>query len=122
VSEKVPARPAWYKNTYFWIAAALFLLSISAFIRGADVIRDPGQKREGGLAFWYLIASVVMYVNGWLSHQQTVRLYRETVGEDSAARTTTQPEPKVAAVEEAVTSPEAPGTATPETNSTEERK
>jgi len=87
VSEKVPARPAWYKNTYFWIAAALFLLSMFAFVRGPDVIRDPGQKREGGLAIWYLIASVVMYVNGWLSHQQTVRAYRETVGEEVAPAT-----------------------------------
>jgi len=84
-SKKTPPVPHWYKNTYFWIAAALFLLSISAFLRGPDLIRDPGQKRESGLAMWYLIASVVMYVNGWISHQQTVRAYRELVGDGGPA-------------------------------------
>ena len=73
----MPARPAWYKNTYFWIAAALFLLGILALVRGPDTIRDPGQKHENGLAWWYLFASVLMYVNGWLSHQQTVKSYQE---------------------------------------------
>lgn len=90
----MPARPAWYKNTYFWIAAALFLLSISAFLRGDDVIRDPGQKRETGLAMWYMLAAVVMYVNGWISHQQTVRAYRELHGDDlkpTPAATTPEP-------------------------------
>ncbi len=81
MSEKVPPRPAWYKNTYFWIAAALLILAILALLRGPDTIRDPGQKHESGLAWWYLLASVLMYVNGWLSHQQTVRSYQEIVSE-----------------------------------------
>ncbi|HLK17243.1 MAG TPA: hypothetical protein VKT78_20735 [Fimbriimonadaceae bacterium] len=109
MSEKVPARPAWYKNTYFWIAAALLLLSISAFLRGPDVIRDPGQKREGGLALWYLVASVVMYVNGWLSHQQTVRLYREMVGDAETAES----KPTEAKAPDAIAPPN-PATAVPE--------
>ena len=125
VSEKVPARPAWYKNTYFWIAAALFLLSISAFLRGPDVIRDPGQKREEGLAIWYLIASVVMYVNGWLSHHQTVRAYRETVGEEAAPEAVaTIKEAPVAAtpiIESAPTTP-VPGPKNVEAITTEETK
>ena len=85
MSEKVPARPAWYKNTYFWIAVALFLLSVLAKVGGPNLIRDPGQKREDGLAMWYFIAAVVMYVNGWLSHQHTVRIYREMVGDQAPA-------------------------------------
>src|SRR5947209_3827314 len=28
VSSKPPAKPAWYKNTYFWIAGILFILGI----------------------------------------------------------------------------------------------
>src|ERR1700722_10447908 len=81
VSEKVPPRPAWYKNTYFWIAAALFLLSVLALVKGSDTIRDPGQKHENGLAWWYMLAAALMYGNGWLSHQQTVRAYKEIVSE-----------------------------------------
>ena len=121
----MPARPAWYKNTYFWIAAALFLLSISAFVRGPDVIRDPGQKREDGLAFWYLIASVVMYVNGWLSHQQTVRAYREAVGEEvaPAAAATIKDAPVTATpIIEAAPTAAVPGPKTVETITTEEPK
>jgi hypothetical protein len=113
VSEKAPARPAWYKNTYFWIAAALFLLSMFAFVRGADVIRDPGQKKEGGLAMWYLVAAVVMYVNGWISHQQTVRAYRETVGDDATTARGEKPAAGTPVIEAA------PTTAMPKANAGE---
>ena len=77
--EKKPSKPAWYKNTYFWIAGILFILGFVGLIFGENSIRDPGQKREHGLALLYFGAAVVMFLNGWLSHRQTVQHYRETV-------------------------------------------
>ena len=47
------------------------------FIRGDEAIRDPGQKRENGLAYLYFGASVVMLINGLISHKQTVQEYAE---------------------------------------------
>jgi len=87
VSEKKPskplAKPTWYKNTYFWIAGVLLLLSIAGlpFLGGDALIRDPGQKRENWLFLLYLGAAAVMLINGYISHRQTVQHYRETVGE-----------------------------------------
>jgi hypothetical protein len=87
VSDKKPQKPlpkpVWYKNTYFWIAGVLFALSIIGlpFFGGDAAIRDPGQKREGWLFALYLVAGVVMLVNGYISHQQTVQHYRESIGE-----------------------------------------
>jgi len=84
VSErKPPAVPVWYKNTYFWIAAILFLLGVIGLIFGDKSIRDPGQKVEGGLAWLYFGASVVMLVNGIVSHRQTVQQYEEETGGSS---------------------------------------
>lgn len=72
-------KPVWYKNTYFWIAGILLLLGLIGlpFAGGDDAIRDPGQKREGSLYLLYLVASVVMLVNGILSHRQTIQQYEE---------------------------------------------
>jgi hypothetical protein len=82
-SSKPLAKPAWYKNTYFWIAGVLLVLAIIGmpFLGGDAVIRDPGQKREGWLFLLYLGAAAVMLINGYISHRQTVQHYRETVGE-----------------------------------------
>ena len=79
VSEKPLPKPVWWKNTYFWIAGILFVLAIYGlpFLGGENSIRDPGQKREGGLVVLYLAAAVAMLVNGWLSHRQTVHHYLE---------------------------------------------
>jgi hypothetical protein len=80
VSQKKPLpRPVWFKNTYFWIAGFLFLLGLVGlpFIGGDQAIRDPGQKREGGLYLLYFGAGVVMLVNGVISHRQTVQHYEE---------------------------------------------
>lgn len=79
VAEKKVSRPAWWKNTYFWIAAILFILCILGLIGGDAAIRDPGQTRESSLWLLYLVAAVVMFVNGYMSHAQTVQNYRETV-------------------------------------------
>jgi len=78
-SKKPPAKPVWYKNTYFWIAAILLVLAIIGlpFIRGDQAIRDPGQKHENGLSLLYFVAAVVMFVNGYISHRQTVQQYEE---------------------------------------------
>lgn len=72
-------KPAWFKNTYFWISLVLLILGIWGlpFIGGDKVIRDPGQKHETNLYILYLVASVVMLLNGVLSHRQTVQQYEE---------------------------------------------
>lgn len=80
MAAKKLAVPAWYKNTYFWIAGILAIVAIVGFVRGEDAIRDPGQKRESGLALMYLVGSAIMLVNGWLSHRQTVAHYNEAIG------------------------------------------
>ncbi len=75
--KKAPAKPVWYKNTYFWIAGILFLLGFVGLIGGDQTIRDPGQKRESGLFLLYFVASVIMFINGYISHRQTVQQFEE---------------------------------------------
>lgn len=78
--KKKLAKPAWWKNTYFWISGILLILCILGLVAGGETIRDPGQKREQvPLALLYLVASAVMLLNGYLSHTQTVQHYNETV-------------------------------------------
>jgi len=81
VAQKRIPKPAWYKNTYFWIAGILFILFIVGLAGGDNTIRDPGQKREGFLWLLYLVASGIMLLNGLMSHAQTVQHYNETVGD-----------------------------------------
>ena len=75
--KKELSKPIWYKNTYFLISVILFILGIIGAVSGDQAIRDPGQKREGGLYLLYFVASVVMLVNGYISHSQTVQQYEE---------------------------------------------
>lgn len=75
--KKTVPKPAWIKNTYFWIAIVLFLLAIVGLVGGDAPIRDPGQKRESNLWLIYLGSAVVMLVGGILSHRQTVQAYEE---------------------------------------------
>ncbi|RYG42764.1 hypothetical protein EON79_18260 [bacterium] len=80
MSQKKPSpKPVWWKNTYFWIAAILLLVGLAGlpFLGSDAAIRDPGQKRESNLWLMYIVASVLMFANGWLSHGQTVRAYEE---------------------------------------------
>lgn len=79
MSAKKIAKPAWWKNTYFWIAAILFIVGIIGlpFLAGERAIRDPGQRDESGLVFIYWGGALVMLVNGLLSHRQTVLQYTE---------------------------------------------
>lgn len=79
MSERPVPKPVWYKNTYFWIAGILLIVALVGMIAGQETIRDPGQKREGGLALYYFTASVLMLVNGLLSHWQTVQHYHEAI-------------------------------------------
>lgn len=79
MSKKPLAKPAWWKNTYFWLAAILFVVGIWGlpFLGGQEAIRDPGQRDENGLVFIYWGGALVMLVNGLISHRQTVLLYSE---------------------------------------------
>jgi hypothetical protein len=80
VSGKVPPKPKWWKNTYFWIAGILVVVGVIGLVSGDEVIRDPGQADEQFLALIYFVGALVMLVNGWLSHSQTVQHYREATG------------------------------------------
>ncbi len=78
MSQKKPLpKPSWIKNTYFWIAAILFVLAIVGIIFGDPAIRDPGQKRESGLVILYFVAAAIMLINGYISHRATVQQYEE---------------------------------------------
>ena len=69
--------PVWWKNTYFWIAGLLVVVGVYGLLRGADTIRDPGQRPETNLSLWYLAAALLMAVNGAMSHRLTVQHYEE---------------------------------------------
>ncbi len=83
MSDKPIPTPHWWKNTYFWIAAILFLIGFLGLVLGQDSVRDPGQKREDGLALIYFGGALVMLINGLLSHKQTVQHYNEQGGSSS---------------------------------------
>ena len=85
MADKPLPKPAWYKNTYFWIALILFIVGVGGLVGGDHAIRDPGQRKEGGLAWLYFGAAVVMLVNGYISHGQTVQQYRESEGDSEKA-------------------------------------
>jgi len=82
VSKKPAPKPVWWKNTFFWIAGALLLLAIFGAIRGEDSIRDPGQVFETGIVWIYLGGSVVMLINGWMTHRQALQHFEEQDGAD----------------------------------------
>lgn len=86
MSRKKPAgKPVWTKNTFFWIAGVLVLLAVTGVIFGHEVIRDPGQKLEKKipLSILYLVAAIVMVINGVLSHRQTLQQFAEESGENN---------------------------------------
>jgi hypothetical protein len=70
--------PAW-KNTFFWIAGILFIIAIIGlpFFTGDDGIRDPGQIPEKGLYIYYFLGSVIMLINGVISHKLAVQQHLE---------------------------------------------
>lgn len=73
-----PARkPVWWKNTFFWFAFALFAVAMVGIPLGEGAIRDPGQVREGGIIWIYLLSAVVMFANGWITHRQGLQAYGE---------------------------------------------
>lgn len=78
------SKPAPIKNTYFWIAGILTLIAIIGLpmFAGEGAIRDPGQKREGGLVLLYLGGAMIMLINGIISHRQTVMHYEAWLEEE----------------------------------------
>ncbi|MBX3118512.1 MAG: hypothetical protein KF784_05565 [Fimbriimonadaceae bacterium] len=101
MTRKTFPKPVWYKNTYFWIAGILVVIAILGlpFLAGSEAIRDPGQKREGGLVLIYLGGAIVMLINGILSHRQTVKAYEEHLNDPDAAKPAKKPS-KLETVEE----------------------
>lgn len=79
VSKKPMPKPAAWKNTYFWLSAILLVLTVVGLVGGDAAIRDPGQRREDNLWMIYFGAAVIMLVNGWLSHRQTIQHYHEAM-------------------------------------------
>lgn len=77
MSKKPRGKPAWWKNSYFWIAGLLLVIALVGAIRGENAIRDPGQKRESGLFIIYLGGALVMVLNGWISHNQSMKYWEE---------------------------------------------
>jgi hypothetical protein len=75
--EKRHPKPVWWKNTFFWFGGILFILALVGLFGGDKVIRDPGQVREGGLAWIYFGGAIVMVVNGALTHNQAMRAFAE---------------------------------------------
>jgi hypothetical protein len=75
----------WWKKTDFWIALILFVISIIGFARGNEAIADPGQDVDPRLAWLYLIAAVIMLINGILSHKQYLRDQEEQKAKQTPA-------------------------------------
>lgn len=73
----------WWKKTDFWIALILFIISIIGFARGNAAIADPGQDIDPRLAWLYLLAAVIMLINGILSHKQHLRDLEEQKAKQS---------------------------------------
>lgn len=69
--------PIWWKNTFFLFGFLLLVVAGIGLVYGEPAIRDPGQIREQGLVGINLLASLVMLVNGFISHQLAVQNYHE---------------------------------------------
>lgn len=75
---KAPKPPVWWKNTFFLFGFLLLVVAVAGLVYGEETIRDPGQIREKGLVGINLLASVVMFVNGYVSHRLAVQGYEES--------------------------------------------
>jgi hypothetical protein len=77
---KPTGTPRWWLNTYFLFGIMLVVVSILGFLRGSDFIRDPGQPDNASLAWWYLFAAALFFVNGIVSHQATLTAHQKAGG------------------------------------------
>lgn len=80
----------WWKNTYFWIAIILTVIGIIGLARGNQAIADPGQDVHPMLAWLYLLAAVIMVINGVLSHRQYIRDHAQHQSDKAAKLTEKQ--------------------------------
>lgn len=63
----------WWKKTDFWIALILAVIGLIGLAQGNETIADPGQDVDPRLAWLYLLAALIMLINGILSHRQYLR-------------------------------------------------
>jgi len=84
VSKAVAKAPALWKNSFVWFGVALAGLAVWGFIKGDEVIRDPGQVRENNLAWFYVAGSVIMLINGWMTHRQAEKAHDEQSASSAA--------------------------------------
>jgi hypothetical protein len=64
-------------NSFLWFGAMMAVLAVVGFIRGDEVIRDPGQVRESNLAVFYAGAAIIMVLNGLMSHRQAMKAHED---------------------------------------------
>ncbi len=63
----------------------MFVLALVGFLRGPKSIHDPGQPFVDSLAWLYLAAAAIFFVNGYLSHSAYLRERSEAIdGEKDA--------------------------------------
>ncbi|MCW5934125.1 MAG: hypothetical protein KIT45_07470 [Fimbriimonadia bacterium] len=72
---------SWLKKTDFWIAFVLMVIGVVGIARGNQSIADPGQDAHPQLAWLYLLAALIMLVNGLVSHRQYLRDHAKTQAE-----------------------------------------
>ena len=63
----------------------MVVIAILGFVRGPRYVTDPGQPFTEALPWYYLLAAVLFFINGYISHQATVRAFRRSLSEENDA-------------------------------------
>ncbi|MHB1459961.1 MAG: hypothetical protein ACYC1M_01585 [Armatimonadota bacterium] len=75
-----------YLNGFIILGILLLVLGVVGFLKGAEVLRDPGQPKDSLLPVLYVLGGLVMLVNGWFS----IRAYELRCAEEQTAGKETQ--------------------------------
>ncbi len=70
----------WYLNAFILTGVALLFISIAGLVR-QDFLTEPGQPANPLAWLWYLVAAVIMLVNGYVS----IRMAMQQAPEPAAA-------------------------------------